>query len=229
MFDLLIASHLAFAVPQLPPASPVFAETTIARSYGGSRPRMSSSSRLSRSSPSYSPSRSSSGNIVINRQRSSSSSSLGFTPKPVKTSTGATMITKQKSAPIITAPQTTKSTSVITSASTIKSAPVVTSTTKPRNTISPSPRVRTQTTYVPSPVYVDRGPDMLTNFLIWDALTGRRNNPAPVVVTQPSGDSDTKTVTITKTVDRYNPAREFAVFALGSGVTVLALKKFAKL
>jgi hypothetical protein len=63
---------------------------------------------------------------------------------------------------------------------------------------------------------------------LWDAISNRRNNPTPVVVTQPSDNSDTKTVTITKTVDRYNPVREFAVFALGSGITVLGLKKFAK-
>jgi hypothetical protein len=209
MIDLILASQLAIAVPHLPPASPVFSATTIARSYsGGSRSFSGSSRSFSGGSRSSSPSnvrtfsqpmRSSSGNIVINRQRVTNTPHINTTP--IRSSSGAISITKQK------APQ----------------SPIIP---KAKNNISPGPSsiYRPQTTQTqPTTVYVDRGPDLLTNILLWDAITEDRRQK-PVVVNQ----TKDNTQVITKTVEGYNPGRELAVFCLGSGLTVLGLKTFGK-
>lgn len=231
ILETILSLSIATAKPAVIPLN-LSTPPLIAASYSRSSFSSRSSFRSSYSRPSYSsysrPStisvpRSSSGNIVINRQ-------VGSSPKiaaPVavsKTSTGNVIVNRQVPAPTPVPSLTPK--------------PVV-STYKPKpSTVYVSPRVNRST---PSPqvireTYVQRDSgNILTNPFFWMYMSESNRNHTPQQVVAPvatpnvvSTSSETpqkqQVQSIIQRVD-HNPLREFATFSLGAGIAVLGMSR----
>jgi hypothetical protein len=215
IFESLLSLALIHNQPVITPRLYTPPIILAARIGGGYRSSRSSSSFRSYSSPSISrPIRSSSGNIVINQQKGFKSSN---TPLNVtRSSAGNVVINQQRTSPPV-----------------IRSTPSVRS--APKTTINSAPVIRSPQVYTSRPIVRERiieresGGGFLGNPFFWLYMSQQNNNSQPrqvIVQTPPQPQNTTVQPIIQK--DDYNPGREFATFALGSGLTVLAMRSLAR-
>lgn len=199
MIETLLSLHLMQAPPQLPFAA-------VSRSSSFSRSSFRSSPSSFRSAPTRI--RSSAPANTIRVKPPSSVKTAPTQPKVLRSSSGNVVINKQKA---YTAPPIPPSS---TSTGPSPAAPV--------RTYEPRPQVVRET-------YVERDSGIFGNPFFWMWMSeSNRNNSQPTVVQAPvqveTGNDGTRTITKT-VVDSHNPGREFATFALGSGLTVLLMKR----
>jgi hypothetical protein len=211
IFESLLSLALIHNQPVVTPRLYTPPIILAARSNRGYRP--STSIRPTSSSPSISrPIRSSGGNIVINQQR-------GFKPSNTplnvtRSSAGNVVINRQRTSPPV-----------------IRTAPVIRST----PSSSTAPVIRSPRVYTSRPIVRERiieresGGGFLGNPFFWLYMSQQNNNSQPrqVIVQTPSQPQNTTVQPIIQKND-YNPGREFATFALGSGLTVLAMRSLAR-
>lgn len=201
MIETFLSLHLMQAPPQLPFAA--VSRSSIRRSRSPFRrfPRSfrSAPTRIRSSAPAN----------TIRVKPPSSAKTVPTQPKVLRSSSGNVVINKQKA---YTAPPITPSSATPKPAST---APV--------RTYEPRPQIVRET-------YVERDSGIFGNPFFWMWMSeSNRNNSQPTAVQAPvqveTGNDGTRTITKT-VVDSHNPGREFATFALGSGLTVLLIKRF---